>query len=362
MADAKAVPQYVPILKFMQGEYTAMEVLSGSTQDALIPLFEVPQLTWDDNKEAFTKTLDAHLSPVAKRLEKARGHRKAFIDLGYLPPPLLTSEGTHPVEKLFADCRALGLNAIPVTGVDRDKDYQAAVARVVAADHRGVCIRVEQEDFFDGSFANLIGQVVAGLGVAPAEVDLVIDLGEIRESQMALLMNAVPGALATIPALSDWRSLVLAGSAFPESLASIKGFGTISRLEWRLWKALRSRTPALPRMPIFGDYAVQSAVLPEPEAANFSGAANIRYTGADEWFIFRGRKLTTYGFEQYFDLSEQLTKHPCFNGEAYSWGDGYVARCAFEKDSTGNQSTWRKVGTNHHLTFVVNQIASLSGA
>jgi hypothetical protein len=136
---------------------------------------------------------------------------------------------------------------------------------------------------------------------------------------------------------------------------------TVPRLEWRLWNVLRKRTPALSRLPTFGDYAVQSAVAPDPEATFFPGAANIRYTCEDYWAIFRGRQLTRYGYEQFHDLSERLQQQSFYSGPGFSWGDKFILDCAMQVEGTGNNSTWRKVGTSHHLTFVVHQLSSALG-
>ncbi|HYO70198.1 MAG TPA: beta family protein, partial [Archangium sp.] len=351
---------YVPILKALQGEYSALETLTSACQAALTPLLEIPPMRRNPETEEYETTLDAHLEPIAKRIEKARGTRSTFVDLGYLPPRMRLANGEHPVERLFADARALGLKLIPVTGL-WEEHHQEAVARVAAKDGRGMCIRVEQEPLFDGSFAAEVLQLVQELGVTPADVDLVLDLGRLSEGQMVILQSAIPGALASLPALTSWRSLTLAGGAFPETLSDIRQFGTVPRLEWRLWNALRNRKSTLARIPTFGDYAVHSAGISGSEPVFFSGAANIRYTCTDEWAIFRGRQLNRYGYDQFYELSESLQQQVFFSGPSFSWGDQYIADCARQVSGPGNNSVWRKVGTSHHLTFVVRQLSSASG-
>ena len=49
-------------------------------------------------------------------------------------------------------------------------------------------------------------------------------------------------------------------------------------------------------------------------------------------------------------------------GPEFSEGDRYISECAGGSAGTGNLTTWRKVGTNHHLEKVVRDISSLFGS
>jgi hypothetical protein len=81
-------------------------------------------------------------------------------------------------------------------------------------------------------------------------------------------------------------------------------------------------------------------------------SASIRYTTRDAWLILKGRNVRQYGFDQYRELSRELVQRPEYNAAQYSWGDGFIKECADGRSGTGNATTWRKVGTNHHLTLV----------
>ncbi len=87
-------------------------------------------------------------------------------------------------------------------------------------------------------------------------------------------------------------------------------------------------------------------------------SASIRYTTDEHWVVARGRNIQQYGSSQYRDLSQRLTNMPdVFNGAEFSAGDRYMKDCADGTEGFGNPMTWRWVGTNHHLTFVVRQLA-----
>jgi Beta protein len=49
-------------------------------------------------------------------------------------------------------------------------------------------------------------------------------------------------------------------------------------------------------------------------------------------------------------------------GAGFSPGSAYIESCRTGGASTGNLSTWRWVGTNHHMTKVVNDLANLHGS
>jgi hypothetical protein len=87
--------------------------------------------------------------------------------------------------------------------------------------------------------------------------------------------------------------------------------------------------------------------------------ANIRYTIDGNWLIVKGRGVKKHGYGQFAAICRALVGRPEFCGRNFSTGDAYIADCATNAVGTGNMTTWRKVGTNHHLTFVVDRIARL---
>lgn len=135
------------------------------------------------------------------------------------------------------------------------------------------------------------------------------------------------------------------------------------RVDWTLWKEVLKRANLLTRLPGYGDYAIQHPTIPP---GGFIGSANIRYTQSDHWMIFRGRKVTSEkagGYEQYRHLAQIVSNYPGFSGARFSWGDKLIKRCAQDASTpTGNQSTWRGVGTSHHLAFVMHQLSNQVGS
>ena len=85
--------------------------------------------------------------------------------------------------------------------------------------------------------------------------------------------------------------------------------------------------------------------------------ATIKFTIDDGWYIVKGNNVKDYGFEQFHRLSEQVLASRHYPDSAFSWGKEYIRKCA-NGGKTGNLTTWRQVGTNHHIEKVTHDIAS----
>ena len=78
--------------------------------------------------------------------------------------------------------------------------------------------------------------------------------------------------------------------------------------------------------------------------------------------IIKKRGVRHTGFEQFRDLCRALINTDEYSGADFSWGDKYINLCAAGAVDAGNATTWRRVGMNHHLTLVVDQISSLGAS
>ncbi len=137
---------------------------------------------------------------------------------------------------------------------------------------------------------------------------------------------------------------------------------TTPRAEWFLWEALTNHPEAIPRLPTFGDYAVQHPLLPDFDPRMMKFSAAIRYATPTGWLIVKGRNVQDHGAEQYRGLCRTLMGRAEYRGRGFSWGDDYIHRCANGEVGPGNQMTWRRVGTTHHIATVTEQLASFSAS
>ncbi len=356
-------PIYVPVLKGKEGEFAALEALAPEVRSRLMPLIEVPNVPYDYANERPAKSLGDHLAGVAKRILHSCKDSPVYLDLPWFGDAEDLGDGRVALESVLADCAELTVKAIPVVSRASSPKYLAAAGNYAESSGLGVCVRLLVEDFEEDDIAGEIARLLQRCGVTEAGSDFVIDLEDLgSEAGRAAL---VARSIFSMVKLNEWRRVVLTAASFPEDLSDVdaKTSTTLPRREWELWKTLQRRPNLLARRDmIFGDYAIAHPMPKEIDPRTMRMSASIRYTTPDSWLVLKGRNVRQYGFDQYFELCKALIKRPEYCGRQYCWADNYIADCASGTTGPGNATTWRKVGTNHHLTLVVREIANLVGA
>lgn len=324
---------------------------------------EVQEIPWDYVNDAPATEADQYLNRVSQKCADYWGtDRSLLLDI---EPASLEGDvaGVHPLTFLLGACRDRNVQVVPVTGLDRPAAFQQAIAAAVAGDELGVCVRLTPEDLerahFDGDLHRTIQQVGGGAG----STDLVLDLGPIMPTQQAATTMAARAMIQATPHIEGWRSVILAATAFPENLQGFppESTSTRPRTEWLVWRNLVGPAGNLVRQPSFSDYAIAHPSVLDLDPRIMRMSANLRYTIDHEWLILKGRDTRQYGHEQFNDLCALLVARPEYSGQDFSWGDNYIHQCANGNAGPGNAMMWRRAGTSHHLTFVVNQIANLAG-
>lgn len=360
---------YVCALRAKQGEFKAIQSLTANQREHLTPLWEVQPLDEEIDLAVTPNELDKVLKKIAKNIENAWKGNKAFIETELIDDGVIkTSTGMHPLEFLANELRAVGASPIPVTGPQYSAACHTAAEHVHAAHSSGVCIRLTTLIAADAPAVRLF--ISRFLEIPEMQLDLIVDLEHVTTETLALVSPFLPATINALAAIHQWRTITLMMGSFPEELGSSgRGHLVFSRPEWLAWRDLLSiATPTpLQRKPAYGDYAIQYPhFAPLPEFAIAS--ANIRYTGESDWHIFRGYAVASigrvvgHGYGQYHDLADLCRKTiPPYRGSAYSAGDKYIDDCANPHPTvkSGNNSTWRFVGTNQHLVYATNLALSV---
>lgn len=351
---------YVPCLRWKQGEYQAVSRIPIKMKSLFTPLIEIPGIGYDFENKTETKTIDEHLAPFAKRVYEKWGVSPCFVDLSLIKSVKRMATGSHPVRFIFDGLRAKRCQAIPVTSFLGDTEYQREIKVAFATDKNGVCLRITIEQAAKSTLKNEIDSLLSTLGINSNDCDLVLDLGTPNFVPLEGFSKAIQTIVSSFPYLDDWRTFTLLGTSFPESMGSVKKGGEIvPRYEWQLYKILINNfQKAELRPPSFGDYVINHPKELELDWRVVKPAATIRYTIEGSWCIVKGDNVRDYGFEQYHELSQKVLASRYYYGSAFSWGDGYIQTCSNKSAKTGNLSTWRQVGTNHHIETVIRDIAS----
>lgn len=353
---------YVPVLRWKRGEWLALKYLDEGVRSQITPLVEIPPSRFWPRKDEQSLDIDGRVSEIADAiLESWGGSAPLLVDLGLVNTSVLrTSNGGHLLSRFSDEARKRGIRVIPVTGLIRDGGYQSAALDMAVQDGEGLCLRLGLDELGHAGLAEEIDSLMGEFGLSHADVDLAVDLGLVQQPAMALR-----GILSRIPNLGAWRTFTMISGAFPRDLTGFKiGTHELPRADWLTWRnEIVGSAPKQTRPPRFGDYTIQHPIFSEPPlGANVS--ASIRYTSDEHWIILRGeglRKQGGTGHRQYIAHSILLRERPEYCGPGFSYGDRYIDEIATMGLKPGSPETWIRAGVNHHVTFVVRQIANLRG-
>jgi len=356
--------RYVPVLLTRQGERLALRELDSATRSGATPLFVVHPIQSDPETGLPVRSAEQHVVKLAKQLADDWGIEPAFVDLRHVDTASPLPDGSHPLVRLVIACQDWGLPLTPVVSGAHDPAYRAAAVRAAGLAGTAVGIRLGPSEWpeigtplGDGHLLGLLAET----GQDPEQTHLILDLEDQVSTTVAVAAAALRPALRALPRAYDWASVTVAGTGMPTGTAEIgrDGAADIPRSEWALWRSMDAPDY---RRPSFGDYGVQH---PDPlsgfDPRYMDSSAQLRYTTAANWFVVRGRGVKKTGLAQIRDLASQVVAHPEYPGPCFSWGDRWLDECARHTCKAGNQGLWRKVTTNHHLTYVVGQLATLLG-
>lgn len=346
---------YVPILRWKQAEREALRELPDNVRRQMTPLVQLVPDSIATGKR--TPTVGHALRKIAGDMRECWGAGPLLVDLRHIDRSLRI-ETRHALAYLARQARANSVSIVPVTGLRRDAAYQAAVGQILVADGRGVCLRLFRADLASRSLQVDLERLLKQLALEPRQVDLILDI-ECHDT-------TYPGSdslSSLIPDMRRWRSLAVASGAFPPDLTQWNTPGTyrVRRMDWLSWLGEVELGEKLVRRPTFSDYGIYHPTYkPPPGFPNFT--ASIRYTNHDEWIVMRGEGVRNEGgagFAQWPANAQLLCRMREFRGRDFSAGDAYIMHEAGNYDHPGNASTWLQAGFNHHMTFVVRQIANL---
>lgn len=335
---------YVPVVKSLRGEFTALATAQSQVVARITPLIEIANKQGDPNRISPQSPL-AHV--VQDLVEFVGNDWPFFLDF-HEGLPVAT------IKRILWGISVAQLMFVPVLSPDKPRQTRAIGATVGFAD--GVCLRLS----FTGrvrrtgeSLDQQIEVLLSDSAVERADCDLVLDLGQIPQSPGYSAEDLRDG-LEEIRHIRQFRSLILIGTSIPDSLADVgqDAVGTLIRHELRLWRQLRSLK--LSRHPTFGDYMIQPPKRPNGMAR---AVANIRYTSDDQVLIFRGHRIGKSDYAQYRNLCNLLASRREFRGRGFSWGDDRVASVVQGAAPPLGQQEWRAIGSSHHLADAVESVA-----
>jgi hypothetical protein len=347
---------YVPVLRWKMAEWNALRDLDSDIKTKLTPLIElVPKDFEVKENSRKRKSISQIIDNKVQEIMDNWGTAPFFIDFQHIEN-LKVNEKTSIQESFSSKAIAENLHPIPIVSLRKNKNTNSIIRIVSKVLNSGICLRIYPQYFHDDFFQKNLGDALSFFNYPPEKIDLIFD-NQIQSSD-SIEIKTIHDLL---PDLLKWRTISLIGGCFPKDLTQFEvGEHELSRDDYLHWKD-QIKQKGFSRLLSFGDYTVQYPFIKDLSFPTFS--ASIRYTSEKYWIIMRGQSVKKgSGYAQWPANASMLCNRDEFSGREFSKGDEYIYTMSEQTEKTGNARTWIQAGINHHLTFVVRQLASLFGS
>lgn len=346
---------YVPVLKIKRGEKKALQAVGRAGLANITPLLEIVERSTPISPS----TVESHITKVFNNLTESTSHYRRF----FLDAREIASDGPAAAASVFDLAAASGLAFIPVTGISRSADVAAALRHA----NQGIAIRLTREEFENGSLARGLRAFLTTHRLTHRKVDLIVDLGAVDDLIQYGVTSLATAFLDEVPDKTRWRTLTLSSCAFPSSMGGVarNSHARVARTEWVMWRdVLHANRLNIERLPTFSDCVIQHPRGVEGfDPRTMQGSASIRYTDHDTWLLIKGEGTkTSPPTEQFPGLATSLVyggHRGAFGGSSHCEGCDGMKAAADGARGFGSLEVWRRLGTIHHITTVVQDLASL---
>ncbi len=353
---------YVPALRWRTAEYQALLRLASAAKDRVVPFITIPEVEFDFETRRPKKSVQKHVHPFSTRFEAKWNQRPAWVGVhpGIVNEPMDDGRDIHAY--VFEGLRAFQASAIPAIPLDTAPPIVASVRKIVATDGHGVAVSIRLEDLMKPNTRTRIDGLAATLGAAINEVDLVVDLGAPNFEPYAAFAGAMIAAMRRLGDLHAFRNFVVIGTAIPETFKDVaKGADELPRHDWLFYRVLLGQVPSGMRQPNYGDFTIVHPEFKALDMRMIKAAGKLVYTTPGAWEVRKGGAFKD-NCAQMHNHCASIVASGKFNGADYSSGDDYISKCAVHKEGPSNQTRWKEVAINHHITHVLDDLSTLAAA
>lgn len=360
---------HTSILRANKGELEALVNLDARTVGKVSPLFEITPLTEAirQDRAYMRKTTTPVLTYLNRKLDpiaEGWGTRRAMVDGFQWAPDAHVETGDHLIAYMVSRLRSLGVDVVPVIGYDRwdSTAYRLGIKGIVPRSDGTWCLRLDRSAVEDAAepeyFRGRVADIVEELELQPEKCFVILDFADISSDATPLEL-LVSSALNVIGGLETFHfdHYVTVGCSLPPTInlavSKRDAVGAVLRKEMLLWQTLRLEYPQI-RIES-GDYGVRGPTTTEQPSKYTNG--KIRHTVKQQTFVARGHPFRDDGgrYVQMHGLAATVVRSTHFLGGNFSWGDDQIVLCS-RFQALGALSRWIAIDTNHHLTFVVQEV------
>ena len=303
-----------------------------------------------------------HVHPFAARYKSKWDKRPAWVGVHKEIVEKPMDDGRDIFTYVFEELRRSEANAMPAVPLSANASTVRAVKAIVKWNRLGVAIRVRLEDLMKASPYEQVQALASALDAELSDTDLIVDLGAPNFEPYEAFSRALIVALQKLGDLHAYRNLVLIGTAIPETFKDIaKGSDEIPRHDWLFYQTVIEKLPVGMRRPNFGDYTIVHPKFAPLDMRKIKTAGKLIYTTPHSWAVRKGGAFRDNPEQMHGHCADLVSRH-IFMGADYSSGDDYIAKCAVRHEGPSNQTRWKDVAINHHITHVLDDLATLGGA
>jgi hypothetical protein len=348
---------YIPFLKAKRGELTAMAELVPEVKQAICPFFDFPRRKANYDSQTYAERARS----IATSLKKHWGCDAEFYFDDFDIDQKLTVKDEHQYAYVLKALQEL--QVIPVVGLDRANNHNAAVARLKRDGEIAsatMAFRAEQGDFEDfNAIEDHINFDLAAVFKEFESIDLILDCRLCTGKNVSEVGQQIAAfAQKFCSAYGKVRRVIVTGSSIPASSRDVLETNsncTVSRRELAIIGKARSFSDV---DLVTGDYATVSPFYSEtdldPKIMQKVMTARLTYTYEGFHYFIRGSSVGTDGYEQYFGLAQTLCGQSFFRGPTYSLGDQYLHQKSRRLGSKCTPGAVIKPSVVAHITYMVS--------
>lgn len=347
---------YMPILKWKRGEQAALDKLTASEWDGVVPLLELCSIPAAPDTTSLSAALPSYVKDVADRILKSVPEEQSIaIDTRYVSTAY-NAQLNLMIAILSRLCKLINHPIIPV----------------LKAEHVGLLSgltapRLETLQSFDEIVLRVVTGQFESAQIDPAltelnkfikrkQAHLLIDQFAIVDKQPADCFNSLKPYLAAAAATAC-ASVTVAGGSFPVNLMGRKaGVTDLPRVEWKVWGQIQAvREYEHFR---FADYTVSNPnpMDDEVDPTKVNPSISLRYASDEFWRLYKGTGFKGAPAGVLKSLSKLLTADAIYGGPGYSFGDTKYTDYANGGTTNGIPWTWRRDATNRHIVHTTKQL------
>ena len=244
--------------------------------------------------------------------------------------------------------------------MDGTAALNVAAAAIIKADNRGVGIRARIEHIMNPGCKPAIDALMKSIGVSPSQTDLIVDLGAPNYEPYVDFADGLIAAMSIFGDLSVFRSYVVIGSAFPQTIGLDKPGGDLPRHDWLFYRTLVAKLDKSARIPNYGDYTVVNPEFTPRDMRRIKSGGRIVYTEPGNWYVRKGGAFRDNPAQMHDHCKYILTSGK-FRGAHFSEGDSFIEKCANKTAKPSNQPFWKQVAISHHIMHVLEDLSKLGG-